>query len=255
MNASTAATGSTAWRKRYRAVVARAEATSLGTSPIPTREQLFATRRSVRAGWWARLHGADQGWRDASVDAKLQAADEALARACIRFEAAAMGVLLEHPVTVVHRHGGPRLYRYDATLTEEQKLERKRARQQALRLERIASGLCAACGRLRDREGKTCTACLDVDRQWRRDRTVREQTAEYMDEECQPLILRKPARMLPVIGERLDCVHERACVDELIDACGRQDPQGASCPRACPHFLARDRRAELAEIAMSRAER
>lgn len=246
------AVGPTDWRKRYRAVVARAEATCLGVSVIPTREQLFSLRRHVRVAWWTRRTGAALGRADAAIDAKLEATDAALTRACVRFDAAAHGEVIDPP-SVGAGHGGARLC--GETLTEEQKLERKRARQQALRLERIAAGLCAACGRPRDRKGKTCEACLEGDRRWRQDRTVREQTAQYLDSECQPLVLRRPARMLPVLGERQDCMREKACIDELIYACGRQDPQGASCPRDCAHFVPRDRRAELEELAYSRFER
>jgi hypothetical protein len=242
------------WSRRYRAVVARATANSLGIARVPTREQLFATRRSVRLSCWTRRSGAELGRRDIAADERLDAADEILLRAGFRFWALAQGLDSPQAERVGRGHGDANRFRKrDASLTDDQRLEKKAARQQALRLERIAAGLCAACGKPRDREGKTCHACLGVDRAWRADRTVREKTAVYLDEECQPLVLLKPARMLPVIGDRKDCVHEDACVDELVDACGRQDAQGASCPQECSHFTPRDRRAQLELYASGRS--
>jgi hypothetical protein len=218
------------WPKRYRAIVARAEAQILGFARIPTREQLFNTRRSVRLGWWVRASGEQGGARDRATDAKLEAADEVLLRGGHRFFAAA-----------------------DVGISDEDRLARKRARQQALRLERAAAGLCAACGHPKDREGKTCHKCLRVDQEWRQKRAQRERTAKYLDAECQPLVLLRPARMLPVVGERKDCLNENVCLDELVAACGRQDPQGASCPDDCRFFRARDRREQLELFAAGRS--
>jgi hypothetical protein len=242
------------WTKRYRAVVARATANSLGIAKTPTREQLLATRRSVRLSFWTRRSGIEVGRRDIAADERLDAADEILLRASFRSWAGARGIDAAQAERVGRGHGGAHRFRErDATLSDEEKLQKKAARQQALRMERIAAGLCAACGKIRDREGKTCKGCLDVDRAWRADRTVRERTAEYLDAECQPLVLRKPARMLPIVGDRKDCIHEDDCVDELVDACGRQDAQGASCPKECASFTARDRRAQLELYASHRS--
>jgi hypothetical protein len=238
------------WTKRYRAVVARATANSLGIAREPSPAQLWATRRVVRLAWWTKRSGGELGRRDITADEHLKAADEVLVQGSVRHRALLMGLELPPIARVTKGHGGWR--DPDHELSERERLDKKKARQQALRLERIARGLCTSCGNPKDREGKTCKKCLGTDRDWRKDRAVREKTAEYLDEECQPLVLKGPARMLPVVGDRKDCRLEDECLNELIRACGRQDPQGASCPRECPSFAPRDRRAQLELHAMSR---
>jgi hypothetical protein len=239
-----------AWTKRYRAVVARATANSLGIAKEPTPAQLWATRRVVRVAWWTRMTGGERGRRDIAADERLKAADEILLRAGFRHYARVHGIELPAVAPATRGHGGWR--DFDSSLSESERLQKKCARQQALRLERIAKGLCSACGRPKDREGKTCVACLGTDRDWRKSRAIREKTAQYLDEECQPLLLTGPTRMVPVKGDRKDCRLEDDCLDELIRACGRQDPQGASCPKDCPSFQPRDRREQLELYALGR---
>jgi len=131
----------------------------------------------------------------------------------------------------------------------------RRGKHKELRASRIAAGLCTSCGRARDREGVTCHRCLDTDKKWRADRAVREKTAEYLDDECQPLVLAFPTRMLPVLGgPRYDCVNEDECLSELVKACGRQDAPGSSCPKDCPSREDRDARREFEHDALSRSE-
>lgn len=131
----------------------------------------------------------------------------------------------------------------------------RRGKHKELRASRIAAGLCTSCGRARDREGVTCQRCLDTDKRWRADRAVREKTAEFLDDECQPLVLAFPTRMLPVLGgPRYDCVHEDDCLSELIKACGRQDAPGSSCPKDCQSRQDRDGRREFEHEALSRSE-
>lgn len=138
--------------------------------------------------------------------------------------------------------------------TWEEAREHKKRRHKVVRDQRLQAGLCTSCGRSRDLEGVTCSRCLQTDKTWRKSRAIREKTAEFLDDECQPLVLRFKPRMLPVLGPRLDCLREDECLTELIKACGWQDAPGSSCPAGCPDQLEPNRRAELMHSAMSRDE-
>jgi hypothetical protein len=140
-------------------------------------------------------------------------------------------------------------------MTWEQAREHKRRKHKRTRQMRIAAGLCTSCGRGRDLEGVTCSRCLRTDKKWRRSRAVREKTAEYLDDDCQPLVLRFKPRMLPVLGgPRYECHRNDDCIDELIRACGKQDPPGASCPVGCRDIQPIDRLLELRHRATTRGE-
>lgn len=128
----------------------------------------------------------------------------------------------------------------------------KKAKHKVVREERIAAGLCTSCGRARDLGGVTCSRCLSTDKAWRKERAVREKTAVYLDDECQPMVLAFTPRMLPVLGPRKDCTKEDDCLTELIRACGKQDAPGSSCPDGCPHFTPYDRKSELLYLASTR---
>ncbi len=135
---------------------------------------------------------------------------------------------------------------------EDPGMRRSKPKHKIVREERIAAGLCTSCGRARDLSGVTCSKCLRTDKAWRRERAQREKTAVYLDDECQPMVLRFTPRMLPVLGERKDCANERECLDELIRACGKHDAPGSSCPTVCPHFQPLSGREELLHLASSR---
>lgn len=141
-------------------------------------------------------------------------------------------------------------------MTWEEGREHKKRRHKVLREERLRLQVCTSCGRARDLEGVTCSRCLKTDKAWRKTRAVREKTAQYLDEDCQPLVLRFTPRMLPVVGERLDCLREDECLSELIKACGRQEAPGSSCPPGCADRQdpARERDGELMYLAMTREE-
>lgn len=138
--------------------------------------------------------------------------------------------------------------------TWEEARAHKRARHRTVREERMSAGLCTSCGRARDLGGVTCSACLHTDKAWRKSRAVREKTAEYLDDECQPLVLKFKPRLLPVIGPYYDCLRMDDCLTELIRACGRQDAPGSSCPEGCPDLVPHDRAAQMRHQAMSRDE-
>jgi ferredoxin len=140
-------------------------------------------------------------------------------------------------------------------MTFEEAREHKRRKHKRTREARLAANLCTSCGRARDAEGVTCAKCLKTDKKWRGERAIRERTAEYLDDDCQPLVLKFPTRMLPVLGgPRYECLLNEECLDQLIKACGRQDPPGASCPEGCAHIVPIDRRRELFHRATTRAE-
>lgn len=131
---------------------------------------------------------------------------------------------------------------------------RKMAKHKVVREERVAAGLCTSCGRARDLAGVTCSKCLATDKEWRKKRAIREKTAQYLDDDCQPMVVTGNPRMLPVIGERRDCAREDECLTELIKACGTQDPPGSSCPKDCRWFERANSRNELLHAASSRYE-
>lgn len=139
-------------------------------------------------------------------------------------------------------------------MTWEESREHKKARHKVVRGERLAKGLCTSCGRTRDLDGVTCSTCLRTDKAWRKSRAVREKTAEFLDDECQPLVLKFRPRMLPVPGNRYDCLRTDDCLTELIRACGRQDAPGSSCPKPCPDRIDPRRDRELEHLAMTRDE-
>lgn len=141
-------------------------------------------------------------------------------------------------------------------MTFEEGREHKKKRHKVLREERLRLQVCTSCGRARDLGGVTCSRCLRTDKAWRKTRAVREKTAQYLDEDCQPLVLRFTPRMLPVPGRRLECLREDECLTELIKACGRQEAPGSSCPPNCADRRdpARERDGELMYLAMTREE-
>lgn len=114
---------------------------------------------------------------------------------------------------------------------------------QEARAERISRGMCPSCGNHPPKDGcRTCDACIQHDREYRARRRDARMRGGYVDEDWNPLHLAFTPRMLPVIGPRRNCRRNDECIDELVEATGgfgpqMQDPPGASCPFACPHFV------------------
>lgn len=139
-------------------------------------------------------------------------------------------------------------------MTFEEAREHKKRKHHRIREERMQAGVCTSCGRPRDLEGVTCSTCLRTDKAWRKTRRQREQTAQYVDDDCQPLVLRFTPRMLPIAGTRYDCRREDECLAELIRACGKQDAPGSSCPTGCKDLVPVSAEDEFLHLAASRLD-